>query len=136
MITVTTSVHAPIEKVWQYWNLPEHITQWYFATDDWHAPRAENDLEVGQKFLIHMAAKDGSFAFDLTGEYLSVVEHESIEYRMEDGRNVQISFSVAGDKVFIDESFEPETENPEEMQRDGWQAILDSFKRYVENMYG
>lgn len=134
MITVSTAVNAPIEKVWKVWNTPEHITQWYFASNDWHAPNAVNDLQVGKKFCIRMAAKDGSFAFDLIGEYVSINEHEFIEYNLEDGRKVQITFEVVGDKVFIDETFEPENENPEEMQRDGWQAILDNFKKYVERI--
>lgn len=132
MITVSTSVNASIEEVWKAWNAPEHITQWYFASDDWHAPHAENNLQVGKKFIISMAAKDGSFAFDLIGEYISIKEHEFIEYKMEDGRNVQIAFEIVDNKVFINETFEPEKENPEEMQRDGWQAILDNFKKYVE----
>lgn len=134
MITVSTSVNASIEKVWNAWNAPEHITQWYFASDDWHAPKAENDLQVGSKFSIAMAAKDGSFAFDLIGEYKNIKENEYIEYNLEDGRNVQITFEIADHKVFITESFEPENENPEEMQRDGWQAILDNFKKHVEQI--
>ena len=134
MITVSTAVNAPIEKVWKAWNSPEHITQWYFASDDWHAPKAENDSQVGKKFTISMAAKDGSFSFDLIGEYINIKENEYIEYNLEDGRNVQITFEVADHKVFVTESFEPENENPEEMQRDGWQAILDNFKKHVEQI--
>lgn len=134
MITVSTAVNASIENVWNAWNDPQHITQWYFASDDWHAPRAENELQVGKKFCIHMAAKDGSFAFDLIGEYISIIKHELIEYHLEDGRKVQVTFEIAGNKIFIDETFEPEKENPEEMQRDGWQAILDNFKKHVERM--
>ena len=134
MITVSTAVNAPIEKVWKAWNSPEHITQWYFASDDWHAPKAENDLQVGKKFTISMAAKDGSFSFDLIGEYINIKENEYIEYNLEDGRNVQITFEIADHKVFVIESFEPENENPEEMQRDGWQAILDNFKKHVEQI--
>ncbi|MFN0188448.1 MAG: SRPBCC domain-containing protein [Bacteroidia bacterium] len=134
MITVSTSVNASIEKVWNAWNAPAHITHWYFASDDWYAPKAENDLQEGKKFSISMAAKDGSFSFDLIGEYENIKENEYIEYTLEDGRNVQITFEVADHKVFITESFEPENENPEEMQRDGWQAILDNFKKHVEKI--
>lgn len=134
MITVSTSVSAPIEKIWNAWNSPAHITQWYFASDDWHAPKAENDLQVGSKFSIAMAAKDGSFSFDLIGEYNNIKENEYIEYNLEDGRNVQITFEIADHKVFITESFEPEKVNSEEMQRDGWQAILDNFKKHVERI--
>ncbi|MBK9637334.1 MAG: SRPBCC domain-containing protein [Bacteroidetes bacterium] len=133
-ITVSTAVNATIDKVWNAWNLPEHITQWYFASDDWHAPKAENNLQVGSKFSITMAAKDGSFGFDLIGEYINIKKNEFIEYNLEDGRNVQVAFEVANHKVFITESFEPENVNTEEMQRDGWQAILDNFKKYVEQI--
>lgn len=134
MITVSTAVNAPIEKVWNAWNSPAHITQWCFASDDWHAPNAENDLQVGKKFSTTMAAKDGSVSFDFNGEYVNIKENEYIEYNIEGGRNVQITFEVADHKVFITESFEPETENKEELQRDGWQAILDNFKKHVESI--
>lgn len=132
-ITVQTTVNAPIEKVWEYWNAPEHITQWAFASDDWEAPHAENDLREGGKFKTVMAAKDKSARFDFTGTYTVVKEHERIEYDMDEvGRHVKVEFVAVPEGVRVVETFDPETENSEEMQRSGWQAILDNFKKYVE----
>lgn len=131
-ITVKVTVKAPIEKVWEYWNSPEHITQWAFASDDWEAPTAENDLRQGGKFKTVMAAKDGSTSFDLIGTYTVVKEHELIEYNMDDGRHVKIEFTEHGDEVTLVETFDPEQENTEKLQRNGWQAILDNFKKHVE----
>lgn len=133
MITVQTTINASIEKVWEFWTLPEHITKWSFASPDWHTPYAENDLREGGKFRSTMAAKDGSMSFDFEGEYTLVKQNEAIEYIMADGRKVEISFNEAPNGVEIIESFDPETQNPEEMQREGWQAILDNFKSYVES---
>ena len=132
MITVKTTVQAPLSKVWECWNQPEHITGWAFATDTWEAPAAANDLKVGGTLKITMAAKDKSVSFDLIGQYTAVEEHKLIEYNM-DGRHVKIEFQETADGVEVVESFDPEKENPEEMQRAGWQAILDNFKKYVEN---
>ncbi|MBI2027968.1 MAG: SRPBCC family protein [Candidatus Levybacteria bacterium] len=132
-ITVQTVVNAPIAKVWEYWNKPEHITGWAFASDDWEAPTAENDVREGGKFKTVMAAKDKSESFDFTGVYTSVKEHELIEYDMDDGRHVKMEFEETPEGVRVMETFDPETENTEEFQRSGWQAILDNFKKYVEN---
>ncbi|PVD50614.1 polyketide cyclase [Terrimonas sp.] len=132
MITVDNTINAPIEKVWQYWNTPEHITKWCAASDDWHAPSAANDLRTGGKFTTRMEAKDGSFGFDFGGEYDVVKPLEYIEYTMADGRKVKIDFSVDGSSTRVVENFDAETENPVEMQRAGWQAILDNFKKYTE----
>jgi len=131
-ITVETTVNAPIQKVWDYWTQPEHITQWAHASDDWHAPYADNDPRTGGKFKTTMAAKDGSFSFDFEGVYSNVVENSLIEYGIGDGRAVTISFTAEGDKTKIVETFDAETENPVEMQKGGWQAILDNFKKHVE----
>lgn len=131
-ITVSTIVHAPLEKVWEYWNTPEHITQWAFASDEWHAPKADNDLRVGGVFTTTMAAKDGSASFDFSGTYTAVVPHEMIAYVMEDGRAVDITFTKEGEGVLVTEIFDPEHENSRELQHDGWQAILENFKKYVE----
>ena len=131
-ITVQTTIKSTLEKVWTCWNEPEHITQWYRASDDWHAPRAENDLRVGGKFLTHMAAKDGSFSFDFIGQYSTVNKFSLIEYALVDGRKVSITFSTSADTVTVTETFDPETENSHELQRSGWQSILDNFKKYVE----
>ena len=132
VITVKTTINAPVEKVWQCWSAPEHIMQWCSASDDWHAPHAENDLRPGGKFVTTMAAKDGSFSFDFEGVYDAVSIHEHISYTMSDGRKCTIDFEGDNDSTHITESFDAESENPVEMQRAGWQAILDNFKRYAE----
>lgn len=131
-ITVQTTINAPMEKVWEYWNKPEHITGWAFASDDWEAPAAENDLSVGGKFKTRMQAKDKSSGFDFEGTYTAVKENELIEYDMSDGRHVKVEFEEISDGVKVTETFDPESENTEEIQRFGWQAILGNFKKYVE----
>ena len=132
-ITIETTVNAPIEKVWEYWNKPEHITKWAFASDDWHAPASENDVRTGGKFKTRMEAKDGSSGFDFEGTYTNVKENELIEYEMSDGRKVSVKFEQTPEGVKITETFDPENENTPEVQRSGWQAILDNFKKYVIN---
>lgn len=134
MITVQTLVNAPVEKVWNTWTKPEHITQWNNASDDWHTPYAENDLRVGGLFKATMAAKDGSFSFDFTGTYSDVKTNQLIEYTIADGRSVKIVFESKGNTTQVTETFEAEAENPVEMQRGGWQAILDNFKKYTESL--
>ena len=131
-ITITASIQAPVEKVWKLWSNPEDITQWSTASPDWHTTRAENDLQTGGKFLSRMEAKDGSFGFDFSGVYDLVKTNEQIDYTLDDGRKVTINFAVRGSETTITQTFEPESENPIEMQREGWQSILDSFKRYAE----
>jgi uncharacterized protein YndB with AHSA1/START domain len=132
-ITVNTTINAPVEKVWKMWNDPSHITKWCNASDEWHAPYAENDLKTGGKFKTTMAAKDGSMSFDFEGVYTKVNENEQIEYSLGDGRKVSVNFDGNAKETKVTETFEPEKTNPEEMQRGGWQAILDSFKKYVES---
>lgn len=132
-ITVQTIVNAPVEEVWESWTKPEHIVKWAFASDDWEAPAALNDVRVGGRFKITMAAKDKSASFDFTGVYTNVKDHERIEYDIDDGRQVKVEFEKLPDGVQVTETFEPEKENPEEMQRSGWQAILNNFKKYVES---
>jgi len=132
MITVKSTINESIDKVWEFWTLPEHITKWSFASPDWHTPYAENDLREGGKFKSTMAAKDSSMSFDFEGEYTLVEKNKAIEYIMADGRKVEISFATTSNGVEVMESFDPETQNPEEMQRGGWQAILDNFKSYIE----
>jgi len=132
-ITIETIVNAPIAKVWQYWSEPEHITKWAFASEDWEAPEAQNDLREGGKFKTRMQAKDGSAGFDFTGTYTAVKEHELIEYNMDDGRHVLVVFAETPEGVKVKTIFDPEHENPIEMQRQGWQAILDNFTKYVES---
>lgn len=133
VVTVEATVNAKMEKVWDYWSGPEHIRQWCQASSDWHAPEAENDLREKGRFKTRMAARDGSAAFDFEGVYTKVKNHELIEYEMSDGRRVKITFVPQGKTVRIRESFEAESENPVEMQKAGWQAILDNFKSYVES---
>src|SRR5688572_19425999 len=131
-ITVETLVKAPIEKVWACWTEPQHITKWCQASDDWHAPYADNDLRTGGKFRTTMAAKDGSVSFDFDGVYSNVKHHDVIEYEIADGRKVKITFSAKGRETKVVETFEAEGTNPIELQRGGWQAILDNFKKYTE----
>jgi uncharacterized protein YndB with AHSA1/START domain len=131
-ITIETTVNAPVDKVWTIWNEPKHITQWCTATEEWHTPKSSNDLRVGGKFNSTMAAKDGSMSFDFEGVYTKVDKHKVIEYDIADGRKVKILFTSEGNKTKIVETFEAEDQNPVEMQRGGWQAILDNFKKYTE----
>jgi Uncharacterized conserved protein len=131
-VTIETTVNAPVDKVWEYWSKPQHITQWCSASDDWHTPRAENDLREGGSFVSRMEAKDGSMGFDFGGVYDVVRKYEYIEYTIGDGRKVNTTFTPQGNTTKIVESFETENENPVEMQRSGWQAILDNFKNYTE----
>ena len=132
-VTVQNTIEAPVEKVWQYWTEPQHIMQWCQASDDWHAPYADNDLREGGNFKTTMAAKDGSFSFDFGGVYDKVDHHKAISYTMSDGRRVFIDFKPEGDVTHVVETFDPETTNSVEMQRTGWQAILDNFKKYTES---
>ncbi|MBL7885680.1 MAG: SRPBCC family protein [Flavobacterium sp.] len=133
MITVQTTVKASLEKVWAFWTQPEHIMQWNNASDDWHCPKASSDLKTGGKFSYTMAAKDGSMSFDFEGTYTNVTKFSLIEYHIIDGRKVIISFEETLDGVIIKESFDPENIHPEELQQQGWQAILNNFKKYTEN---
>lgn len=131
-IIITTTVNAPIETVWDCWVAPEHITGWAFASDDWECPKAENDVRVGGKSLTTMAAKDGSASFDIVSTYTMVEPQKHIAYTMDDGREVVIDFVETDAGVKITEAFDSESENSEDMQRQGWQAILDNFRKYVE----
>lgn len=131
-ITIGVSINSPVEKVWKLWSDPKHIIHWNNASDDWHTPNAENDLRVGGKFLSHMEAKDGSIGFDFTGKYIKVEQHKLIEYTIDDGRNVLVSFVSNGTETTVTETFEAEQMHTIDMQKSGWQSILDNFKRYVE----
>ncbi|MEJ0055904.1 MAG: SRPBCC family protein [Bacteroidota bacterium] len=131
-ITVETTVNASIKKVWASWSEPKHITKWCQASEDWHAPYAENDLRTNGKFKTTMAAKDGSMGFDLEGVYSNVQPNKLIEYILPDERKVRIAFDGNDKETKVTETFDAENENPVEMQRGGWQAILDSFKKYTE----
>ena len=132
MITVSVKIEAPMEKVWNYFTQPAHIVNWNFASDDWHTPYAENDLTVNGLFKYTMAAKDGVFSFDFWGNYTQIETHKTIAYTMGDGRKAILHFSENNNQTEIVELFDPENENPEEMQQFGWQSILNNFKKYVE----
>lgn len=133
-ITVETTVHVPISEVWQYFTHPEHVVHWNFASADWCSPSADNDLRIGGKFKYRMEARDGSTGFDFGGTYTGVEMEKRLDYVMngEDARKVSIQFSSEGDRCRVRETFEAESKNSLEMQRNGWQAILDNFKKYAE----
>jgi uncharacterized protein YndB with AHSA1/START domain len=132
-ITVEANIAAVTEKVWEYYTQPEHITKWNFAADDWHCPEAENDMRVGGKYRARMEARDGSFGFDFEATYNEVKEGESFTYTMPDGRIVTVTFEPDGDQTHVEVVFDPESQNPVEMQKEGWQAILNNFKKYAES---
>lgn len=132
LITIDANCKAPVEKVWKAWTTPGDILQWNNASEDWHTTNAENDLRVGGKFSSRMEAKDGSVGFDFWGVYDEVKPNELLEYTLGDGRKVKIIFTAHGDETKIIETFDAESENSIEMQKIGWQAILDNFKKYVE----
>ena len=131
-ITIETVVNAALDRVWDAWNNPADIKQWNAAQDDWHTTESTVDLREGGKFSSRMEARDGSAGFDFEGTYTRVVPRKRIEYRMSDGREVQVEFTERADGVLVRETFDAETENTPELQRAGWQAILDNFKRHVE----
>ncbi len=132
-ITVEANVNAPVETVWACWTEPEHIMRWNSASPDWHTPSATNDLRTGGSFTSRMEAKDGSVGFDFGGTYTAVVDYTEIAYVMGDGRKVRVTFDGHGDHTHVTETFDPETQNPPEMQRQGWQAILDNFTTYAQS---
>jgi uncharacterized protein YndB with AHSA1/START domain len=131
-ITVEARINAPLNKVWELWTNPQHIVNWNNASADWHTTKAENDLREGGRFESRMEAKDGSFGFDFWGVYDTVKTHQLIAYTLGDGRKVNLTFTPNGNTTNITETFDPENENPIEMQKGGWQAILDNFKKYAE----
>lgn len=139
-IQVEIVVNSNLEKVWKFWNEPELIKLWAFASDDWECPHAENNLVVGGNFITRMSAKDKSFSFDFSGTYKEIEEYKKISYVMSkdindnEARNCEIVFEDVGDgKVKITETFDPENQNSEELQKAGWQNILNNFKKLVES---
>ena len=133
-LTVSAEINKSKAHVWELFNKPEHIVNWNFAHESWECPSAKNDLKVGGKLELRMQAKDGSFGFDLVGIYDDVVENESLKYHFEDGRNIEVIFEKLSDhKTKVTQNFEPENQNPLEFQKEGWQAILDNFKKYSES---
>ncbi|MEZ5778184.1 MAG: SRPBCC family protein [Paracoccaceae bacterium] len=131
-ITVDTTIDAPVERVWEAYTTPDDITQWNFASDDWCCPSAEADLKVGGTYKARMEAKDGSFGFDFEAVYEEVDPNRALTLAMSDGRKARTTFEAAGEGTRVTTVFDAEDQNPAEMQRDGWQAILDSFRRHVE----
>lgn len=133
-VNIHAAVTAILKTTWESYTNPKHIVNWNFASNDWHCPSASNDLRVGGKFVSRMEAKDGSFGFDFEGEYIEVVNHAKIVYAMSDGRAVTVNFKENGDSTHVDVVFDAEGENSIDMQREGWQAILNNFKNYTESL--
>jgi uncharacterized protein YndB with AHSA1/START domain len=133
LITVRATVNAPVESVWKHWTSPESITQWNHASDDWHSPKASNDLRKGGKFSFRMEARDGSMGFDFEGIYDNVIVNKQIDYTMPDGRKVKTTFYPEDKKTEIVETFEAESTYTIEQQRDGWQSIMNNFKIFAES---
>jgi uncharacterized protein YndB with AHSA1/START domain len=131
-IKVSARVKQSTEKVWAFWTMPEHIVKWNYASPDWNTPRADNDPRPGGRFLYRMEARDGSFGFDFRGRYDIVEANSYIEYTLDDGRKVKITFQKEGNETSITEEFEAESVNTVELQRQGWQAILNNFRDYAE----
>ena len=131
-IKIEAEIKAPVIKAWKYWTAISHITNWNFASDDWHCPSADNDLRVGGRFRSQMEAKDGSFGFEFGGVYDEVVLHEKIAYTMDDGKTVEVIFEDRGETTHVVSIFEAEETNSVDIQRDGWQAILNNYKKYTE----
>ncbi len=132
LITVESTIEAPIDMVWDFWTKPEHVMHWNFASNDWHCPNANSDFNVGGEFHYIMAAKDGSVEFDFCGTFTKIIDKTFIEIFLEDGRELNIQFESEGNTTKIIETFEPEEVNSIELQKQGWQAILNNFKLYVE----
>ncbi|UOE52295.1 SRPBCC family protein [Mucilaginibacter sp. SMC90] len=131
-ITVTATVNAAVKKAWDYYTNPEHITKWNFADPSWQCPSASNDMRVGGKYSARMEAKDGSFGFDFEATYDEVVDGERFAYTMPNGRQAAVAFKANGNQTKVEVTFDPEEQNSLEMQKNGWQAILNNFKKYTE----
>jgi uncharacterized protein YndB with AHSA1/START domain len=131
-ITIETLVRADLATAWSTYNTPEHMVRWNAASDDWHSPRSQVDLREGGRFSTRMEARDGSMGFDFEGVYTRVVPQQLIEYRMGDDRDVAVHFEPTGEGVRVRVAFDAESQNPAEIQRQGWQAILDNYGRYAE----
>lgn len=131
-ITVSTTVNASISEVWEKWTNPHHVMHWNFAHESWHCPEATNNLTIGGEFHYLMAAKDGSFQFDFWGTFQQIEREKYIKILLGDGREMEVLFEQTDCGVFVKEVFDPENQNPEDLQQQGWQAILHQFKKYVE----
>ncbi|WP_447642649.1 MULTISPECIES: SRPBCC domain-containing protein [Chitinophagaceae] len=133
MIHVQTIINAPVQDVWKKYNTPGDIQQWNHASPDWYCPKAENELIVGGHFSYTMAARDGSFSFDFEGRFTEIEPEKELAYEISDGRKVIVLFSEVNGITQISTSFEPENTHSIDQQQQGWQAILDNFKQYVES---
>lgn len=134
-ITVTTDLSLPVERVWELWTRPEHIVNWNYALSSWHTPSAENDLSIGGRFSYRMEARDGSMGFDFSGSHTAILPNRYIFTTLDDARSLKVFFSTEDGKTRVTEIFDAEKTNPPEMQKKGWQAILDNFKKYAENQF-
>ncbi|MDC6364377.1 MULTISPECIES: SRPBCC family protein [Flavobacteriaceae] len=132
-ITIDVNITTTLDKVWNFYTKPEHITQWNFADDSWHCPSAKNDLRKGGKYIARMEAKDGSFGFDFEAVYDEVVPQKKIAFTLEDGRKTIVLFEESHKETKVTITFDAEKENSLEMQKNGWQAILNNFKKYTES---
>lgn len=133
ILTVFATVNRSVDQVWEFWTKPEHIVNWNHASDDWHTPKAQNDLREGGKFCWRMEAKDGSMGFDFEGTFDKIQSLKRIQYTLDDGRKVSVAFNDNGTSTNVTEFFEAENTNPLKLQQEGWQAILNNFKAYVES---
>ena len=132
-ITIQAKINAEVEKVWELYTSPKHITRWNFASTDWHCPEAQNDMQIGGKYKARMEAKDGSWGFDFEATYDEINEGSNFSYTMPDKRQVSVDFAKIADGTQTTITFDPESENPLDMQKQGWQAILNNFKNYAES---
>ncbi|MCM0020994.1 MAG: SRPBCC domain-containing protein [Tagaea sp.] len=133
-ITIEALIEGPLDRAWRAFTMPEHIVKWNFASDDWHCPRAENDLRVGGRYVARMEAKDGSSGFDFEGVYTQIAPHKSLAFVLGDDRHIRSTFEVLNGATKVTTQFDAETEHPIERQRDGWQAILNNFAKYAERL--
>ncbi len=133
-VIIQTTVKAPMKTVWKGWLDPKHVEQWNAASDDWHTPKAISDVREGGRFVYTMAAKDESVSFDFTGSFIEIIDYEKIVTQLDDHRMVWVMFENKDDEVIVVQTFEIEDENTEELQRQGWQAILNNFKKYIETL--
>ena len=134
LITVHTEIESTIDKVWDSFTNPKHIVKWNNASPDWHTTKAIKNLIIGGKFLYRMEAKDASFGFDFEGTYDNIISNKHIEYTLGDGRKVRVTFKSNNSSILVSQEFEPENENPSELQQTGWQATLSNFKKYTESL--
>lgn len=134
LIEVKTIIDEDIELVWDCWTNPKHIVNWYFSSDTWHTPKANQNFTENGKFSFRMEAKDGSMGFDFAGRYIKIEEYKLIRYLLQDSRRVDVKFKEADGKVILTEDFEAESKHTVEIERIGWQSILDNFKKYIEGL--